>query len=70
MTEIIFFILSAPLSVMEKLKQRHADNMLTLYCASRNKESIQADLQRGKNVDIFNIFGILKAALNCFQNHL
>lgn len=41
---------------MEKLKQQHADNMLTLYYVSGNKKSIQADLQEGKNVDIFNIF--------------
>lgn len=63
----IFLIFSALLSVLEKLKQPHADNMLTLYCASRNEESVQANLQWGKNVDIFNIFG---TAFNCFQNCL
>lgn len=50
-----FFILSAPLSVMEKLKPQHADNMLTLYYDS-GKKSIQADLQEKKKVDIFSIF--------------
>lgn len=66
---LFFFIPSAPLSVIEELKQQHADNRLTLYCASRNKKNIQADLTWGKNVDIFYIFCILKAALNCFQSH-
>lgn len=63
-----FFVLSARLSVLDKLKQQHADSVLTLYCASRNKKSIQADLQPWKNVHTFSVFGMLKAALNCFRN--
>lgn len=41
-----------------------------LYCATKNKENVQAEIQQGKDVDIFNIFVIWKAALNCFQNCL
>lgn len=49
------------------LWRNQSSNMLMLYCASKNKESIQADIQQGKGVDIFNIFVIREAALNCFQ---
>lgn len=52
------------------LWRNQSSNMLMLYCASKNKESIQAGIQQGKDVDIFNIFVIRKAALNCFQNCL
>lgn len=44
--------------------------MLTLYCASKNKKSIQADIQQGNDVDVFDISVLWEAALNYFQNCL
>lgn len=51
-----FFYFSLPLFV---LWRNQGSNMLMLYCASKNKKSIQADMEQGKDVDIsvFLLYG-------------